>query len=180
MATHPYHLCILIFITAFVQILAHRNDSTSYLNDLRRKNKIVSVKDSFPDRNFVLDMMQLSADIFEVKNNLPEEAISNPKFEVKLWINAKFSTEAMIVTSKEENSTAFVIFKGSDNFDDWLVNINIKLEKSKFTNAPVSVEVHRGFQDALFDQDIVGEIEDKVLELVGEDGKVIFTGHSLG
>jgi len=177
---------------------------------------------SFPDRNLVFDMMQLSADIFDMeKESSPADAITNPKYKLELFIKANFSTHAMVVTerhdedegyNKDDNQvdydhdqdffkntfhsisnttstlknntkkTCIVVYRGSDEIADWLVDLNIKLEKSKFVNAPQDVMVHRGFQDALFGQNITDIVENKVLELIGEDGdgEVIVTGHSLG
>lgn len=149
----------------------------------RRKLVASSFADTFPDKSLVLDLMQLSKDIYSVDEEgvLPADAISDPKFEELFWLEAEFSTEVMIVGSQDDqNFPPVVVFRGSEERDDWLVNANIVLDKSKFQNAPDLVEVHRGFQNALFDQDVVGVIEEKVLELVGESGQVIVTGHSLG
>jgi predicted lipase len=122
--------------------------------------------------------MQLSKDIFDVDNGVrPQDAISNPDYEFNFWIEAPFSTEAMIVT---HNTKPIIVFRGSEERDDWRVNLNIPTEKSEFVNAPDSVKIHRGFQSALFDQNVVSTLESKLLQLIGTDGDVIVTGHSLG
>ncbi len=140
--------------------------------------------DTFPDRNLVLDLMQLSYDVYAVDEPdiSASDAITDPKFEEVLWIEAKFSTEVMIVKSREDQDfPPIVVFRGSEELDDWKVNTNFGLVKSKFQNAPDSVEMHQGFQNALFNQeDVIGKVEEKVLELIGESGEVIVTGHSSG
>lgn len=141
--------------------------------------------DVFPDRNLVLELIQLCFDIFCVKNNVttPEEAISNPKFQYEDWIKPHFSTTCMIVSFQEDGSSRVpvVIFRGSDDRDDYEVDFNIPFDKSKFSNAPSDVKIHRGFQNALFDQNVVQDIEKKILNILGDNGhNVIVTGHSLG
>ncbi len=176
---------------------------------------------AFPDRHLVLDLMQLSADIFAMDdgngNDSPADAITNPKYQLELFIKANFSTHAMIVTPQQQvggfdvdgidggdeisssssttRKTCIIVYRGSDDINDWLVDLNIELEKSEFINAPDDVMVHRGFQNALFGQNITGMVEDKVLELCGGGGEssngageaeteaeaeIIVTGHSLG
>ncbi len=143
-----------------------------------------SFPDNFPNRNLVLDLMQLSDDIYAVdEQDIPTfDAISDAKFEGVLWIEAEFSTEVMIIKSREDQDfPPIVVFRGSEELDDWKANTNIGLVKSKFQNAPDSVQMHRGFQNALFSQEnVIGKVEEKILELVGESGEVIVTGHSLG
>ena len=126
--------------------------------------------------------MQLSRDIHFIKGDVSaSDAISDPKFELVLWLEAEFSTGVMIVRSREDRDLPpIVVFRGSEKLDDWKVNLNLKMDQSKFENAPKSVKVHRGFQNALFDQNIVRKVEKKICELVGESGEVIVTGHSLG
>ncbi len=153
------------------------------LEESRKLASLVSFADTFPDRNLVLDLMQLSEDIYAVDENgiSASDAISDPKFEEVLWIEADFSTEVLVVRSRQDRDfPPIVVFRGSEEFDDWLVNANILLVKSKFQNAPDSVEMHQGFQNALFDQNVIGKVEEKVLDMVGEKGEVIVTGHSLG
>ncbi len=144
--------------------------------------------DTFPERNLVLDMMQLCADVFKVGGGItPQDAISNPKFQFELWIHASFSTTGMIVSAAHDTGarnkttiTPIIVFRGSDSIQDWIVDLDVEMETSKFPNAPSDVMCHKGFQDALFDQDVISNIEGKIVELIGEEGNVIFTGHSLG
>ncbi len=177
-------------------------------------SRVTSTTTTFPDKHLVFDLMQLSVDIFAMDgNDLPADAITNPKYKLELFIEADFSTHAMIVTPKQHDEivsspsssslkstdtttttttrkTCIVVYRGSDDINDWLVDLNIELEKSKFINAPDDVMVHRGFQNALFGQNITGIVEDKVLELCGggessngageAEAEVIVTGHSLG
>ena len=146
--------------------------------------------DTFPDRHLVLDMMQLSNDIYDVdeKGLPPSDAITDPKFEIQFWLQADFSTEVMIVTTTSTSlydspkPLIAVVFRGSEEIDDWLVNGNIITEPSEFINAPDSVRIHQGFQGALFDQGIVDIVEAKILNLIKRmgDSEVVITGHSLG
>lgn len=134
------------------------------------------------DKHFVLDMMELCFDIFEVTNDVtPQEVISNTKFKFEQYYKAEFSTVAMLVTFQRGNETIpVVIFRGSVSFDDWMVDMDTRMEESKFTNAPSGVMVHRGFQDALFNQNIVQDIEAKIIDMIGRNADIMVTGHSLG
>lgn len=147
--------------------------------------------DIFPEKNLVLDLMQLSNDVFYIHGHNKESKLTNQNYEFQLWVEADFSTEFMIVKSKDDIPKIIVVFRGSEEFDDWLTNTNMLNVKSKFVNAPPSVKLHRGFQRALFDsgvtdqrdpldQSVVRTVEEAVLELVGDEGEVILTGHSLG
>lgn len=182
---------IFFVVSTFVILYESKSrngDKFSFLRTAAEKNsehKLEFFPDIFPNRNLVLDLMQLCVDIFGVNKNgrTAQEAISNPKFQYEDWIQPKFSTTCMIVSFEEEGSSRVpvVVFRGSDDLDDYKVDFDIPLEKSKFTNAPSDVKVHRGFQDALFDQDVVQDIEKKILDILGETGEnVIVTGHSLG
>ena len=153
-------------------------------------------RDEFPDKHLVYDMMQLCADVFKVEDDRlsPQDAITNPKYKFEDYFHAPFSTVGMIVsiannktttkqhTKSYQNQTAIpiIIFRGSDNLQDWTVDFDVMMETSKFPNAPSDVKCHKGFQDALFEQDVVTNIENKVVRLIGDEGNVIFTGHSLG
>lgn len=170
---------------------APREFTQKQIRQQERKERNFSSKfaDVIPERNLVFDMMQLSADIFEVaKDKTPEEAISNPKFKLEHWIEAKVSTTAMIVSFQKEadrkagNITVpVVVFRGSNDLDDYGVDMKVIKEKSRFTNAPSDVKLHKGFQDALFDQGVVQDIENMILNMTtGKDGEVFLTGHSLG
>ncbi len=137
-------------------------------------------------------MMQLCADIFKIDQGLtPEEAITDPKFELELYIHASFSTVGMIVSvnnnatsyfnnNTEPKITPIIVFRGSDDVQDWIVDIDVEMEASKFPNAPSDVMCHKGFQDTLFDQGVISDIEKTIVKLIGNEGSVIFTGHSLG
>ncbi len=175
-------LVTFIISLSALTFLSHHTPESHPLHQTRKL--ATSFSDTFPNRNLVLDLMQLSYDIYEVDEQdiSASDAITDPKFEEVLWIEAEFSTEVMIVRSREDQSfPPIVVFRGSEELDDWLVNTNIEMVKSKFQNAPDSVEVHEGFQNALFSQEnVIGKIEEKILELVGESGEVIVTGHSLG
>jgi hypothetical protein len=185
-------LCITFVAITFV--FTKSNDSqflkTRRSRKLENSSLSQSFADTFPNRFLVVDLMQLSKNIYDVDDEgvSPEETVSilspeNPtkNFELKFWVEAEFSTEAMIVTRiNEESSTPIIVFRGSEEPDDWTANLNFLLETSEFINAPASVMIHRGFQSALFDQDITSQLENELLQLIGEDGDVIVTGHSLG
>merc|ERR1712038_107524 len=153
-----------------------------------------SFADLFPDRNLVNDLMGLSDDIFYVRKKSPSSSsFRHPKFEEVLYMEAELSTDLMIVTAKNNYDgdgnkfppmppmPPIVVYRGSESLDDWDVNFNLDLKKSRFENAPEDVFVHDGFQSALFDQDVISKVEDTVLELInGTSGEVILTGFSQG
>ena len=177
-----------IMVTIAVVFLIGNNHNNYDLWDggrrwlLRKLGK--DYADIFPNKNLVLDLIQLSNDIYDVGEN--GSGFTNQNYDLKLWVEADFSTECMIVTSKDEASNIVVVFRGSDEFNDWLANANMFKDDAKFVNAPSSVKLHRGFQRALFDpvldqsSSVVDIVEKKVLELVGNDNEVILTGHSQG
>ncbi len=141
-----------------------------------------SFADTFPEPTLVLDLCELCSNINKVKENdnkkgvSPEEAIGS-KYKLQLWIDAEFSVEAMVVT-EQRSSSVLVVFKHSSGGDDWRTNVNFSL--SRFQGAPNNVLVHKGFHNALQGQGITTQIEEKVIDLVGNDGEVIITGHSQG
>jgi hypothetical protein len=161
-----------------------------------------SFADTFPDKHLVLDMVHLSRDIYSVDEGVePKDAISNPKFKFQYWIETEKSTEAMIVTYETEkeskvdkevetsSSPIVVIFRGTEDYQDMKTDASLILAKNKFVNAPETVKIHSGFQHALFGdgdtddsthRDVIHSLEDQVLNLVGESGEVVITGHSLG
>ena len=62
-----------------------------------------------------------------------------------------------------------------------MADVNIIREKSKFVNAPDDVYIHWGFQDALFEFNVIGQIEEQVMQMIdGDGGEMIVSGHSLG
>lgn len=189
----------LVFLTlASIVILASFVHYSNVENRTRgiqqNKRKLAPFVDIFPDKSLVVDVGQLSRDIATVDDEGdfdPPASITNPKFKFVSWIQAEKVTEIMIVKSQEEDdnddgdsesssSMVVVIFRGTEDTDDWIADAKIIKDPSKFVNAPDDVKIHRGFQNALFDEDIMGQVEAKVIELVGEEGEVFITGHSLG
>lgn len=141
--------------------------------------------DIFPDKNLVLDLVRLNVDIYNVDKIYedPKDAISNDKFKMMQFIRAEVSTEVMVLscdTDETYTSKPIVVFRGTEDFQDAMADGKLTRVKSKFVNAPEDVFIHRGFQKALFDEDIVGQVEEKILEMAGESGEVIISGHSLG
>ena len=184
--TNSFHRVILTLSIVFISFLGYERLQYARSSLLRKLSGPYA--DVFPDSDLVVDLMQLSNDIFDESTHY-ESTFSNPNFDFQLWVEANFSTEFLIVTSKRDGKTV-VVFRGSEEYDDWLTNVNIMLVKSKFVNAPSSVKLHRGFQRALFNHDVSGGdvlvqsvidiVEEKVLELSGDNGDVILSGHSLG
>jgi predicted lipase len=180
----------ILFITfiAITFVLKVSNRSLVRNKIRTRELQTPTFANTFPDRHLVANLMQLSEDIYDVDDGVPpQDAISNPYYEFKFWIEALLSTEAMIVLDNEKSPSLttttgrpIIVFRGSEERDDWEVNFNIPTEKSEFINAPDSVKIHRGFQSALFDQNIISQLETELLQLIGKDGDVIVTGHSLG
>ena len=178
-----------------IALIKHSSDNA--LRSLRRRLSGPPYADIFPRWDETKYMIQLSDDIYNIEDGgNPRDAITDDRWDFKLWIIASFSTEAMILKSKEADGKVVVIFRGSEETDDWLANFNIIQEPSKFVNAPSDVELHSGFQGALFDVNpltiedttsrftkssyVVTELENEVLNLVGTSGEFWVTGHSLG
>jgi len=171
-------------ITKLTLTKPNHNSQPNHSNE--RKLQSSSFADTFPERQRVLEMSQLSHAIYKVDDDglTPQSAVDtfNNNYNVKLWIDSQqSSTNAMVVQSKVDSSVV-VVFRGSEDFDDWLTNINLFREDSKFDHAPNNVKLHRGFQNAVFTEDVLPMIETKVLDLVGanSNGKLFITGHSLG
>jgi hypothetical protein len=190
-------------VTLIVKFSAPTNDSSSLLLQLRRK-LYVPFANQFPSKYVIKDLAQLSSDIYSVdgQGKTPQEAITDKsKWDFKYWLEAAYSTEAMIVKGKSTGNTV-VVFRGSEELDDFLSVANILQERSRFTNAPWRVKIHQGFQGPLtdtnkmkievppcnqnscttstFNGNVVSRLEAEVLNHVGQNGEVTITGHSLG
>ncbi len=115
----------------------------------------------------------------------------------------------IVSSSADDDTTSsptkvVVAFRGSEQeFDDWFTNSKIKRVDSKFVGASSKVDVHQGFQSAVTDinnlnvrgqpcnpscddysykepsNGVAQRIEQELLDLVGEDGEVYITGHSV-
>ena len=141
--------------------------------------------DIFPDKDLVQDLFQICKDLYKIddENYDPKDAISDDKFELVKWITSEFSTEVMILKSDLDETYAskpIIVFRGSEDFNDALVNVQIEREQSRFVNAPDDVFIHRGFQDALFEFNVTEQIEEQVMQMIDEEGEIILSGHSLG
>ena len=142
--------------------------------------------DALPDKDLVWDTVELNRVIYDVNDEKPASDVLNeelPKFELIQWIDAGISLEAMIVTSR--CTPPIVVFRGSEDAEDWAVNAHFDLQKLTFVNAPPDVEVHQGFQLAVTQPLITGrsvleEVGETLVNLVGVSGEVVITGHSLG
>ena len=88
------------------------------------------------------------------------------------------SPSAWIVADEPSSSTRFFVIQGSDNLDHW--RINLSFDPIVFEDPSLGVTVHRGvYETALL-------LYERFLPLVRDhlascpNGKVAFTGHSLG
>ena len=88
----------------------------------------------------------------------------------------------MIVTANLRYfKTPIVVFRGSQDVDDWATNIKAEPVKAEFEGAPAGVKIHKGFHDGMFGGNVVNDIEERVLKILGKKFKsVIVTGYSLG
>ncbi len=80
-------------------------------------------------------------------------------------------TQGFVVEARD-HSFAALVFRGSAQLEDWLVNLEIVPE-----DWPRGGSVHEGFQEAL--DDVWGRIE-RVLDDLAADTPVFYSGHSLG
>lgn len=159
-----------------------------------------------PGHQEVLELSELTDKILLIDSSTPPDAvIPSPKYKVHLWIEAEFSTEFIVLTQhpptrdnifanpadtsqqqETEKDKLIVMFRGSENLDDWLANLNIMLETAKFQGSPQNVKVHRGYQNALYQEDIPARIEDTIFSLFNDtslnlpSNEVLLSGHSQG
>lgn len=152
-------------------------------------------------------MVKLADDIFYIDSsgNVDSSRITASKWTLKLWVDAEWSVEAMIVQGEGKTVATF---RGSEReLDDWMTNFEFIRTPSKFAGAPTGwwdgVWVHKGFQDALTDpgtltvkggacnpicetlhgessSSAVDRLEREIIDLIGSNGELHVTGHSLG
>lgn len=166
-----------------------------------------SLKDRFPDSQHVSDLSELTVKILQIgPSTPPEDIIPSPKYKIHLWFEASYSTEVLVVTQHNSNqnpkdnifankkispSTAkrdklIIMFRGSEDWEDWVSNINIGMDEAKFETSPSNVKVHRGFQNNLFQENIPAQLEEKIFSLLNDTtlnltpNNVVLSGHSLG
>ena len=198
-------LLLSLCLVALVQFTSVGQDSSS----LRRK--LVAFKNTVPNKTLITDLIQLSDNIYSVNGasvNPDVATKSNAKTGTNwffhLWVEAEYSTEAMVVSSLGSSTKVVVAFRGSESeFDDWFTNAKIIRVDSKFVGASSKVGVHRGFQGAVTDinnlnvrgqpcnptcdnysgneprNGVAQRIEQELLDLVGPNGEVYITGHSV-
>ena len=196
-------LLLSLCLVALVQFTSDRG----YSSTLRRK--LAAFKNTVPNKTLITDLIQLSDNIYGVNGaavNANVATKSNAKTGTKwffhLWVEAEYSTEAMIVSSIDSSTKVVVAFRGSEQeFDDWFTNAKIIRVDSKFVGASSRVGVHRGFQGAVTDVNdlnvrgqpcnptckkkseprngVAQRVEQELINLVGPSGEVYITGHSV-
>ena len=143
--------------------------------------------DTFPERQLVVDAMELQTLLLE--NTFVD--FNEKKFRRQLATNGfnleyidveKPGATVMIVTANLRYfKTPIVVFRGSQDVDDWATNIKAEPVKAEFEGAPAGVKIHKGFHDGMFGGNVVNDIEERVLKILGKKFKsVIVTGYSLG
>ncbi len=143
---------------------------------------------AFPDPQMVLDLSELTVKILEIKSDSNPVDVIPSKYTLHLWIDAEYSTEAMVVTT---NGTSYgnriiVVFRGSESFDDYIANTNVLMEDPTFLpDAPDDVKIHKGYQACFLIENTPQRIEDVILNLLNNstinfDQEIVLTGHSLG
>lgn len=191
-----------LFSVAFLSIeLAHKWNEPQNGRNLTRKLQ-APFSDRIPDRNLVLALTTTSADIFSVTDDMIKSATMDQViswkagWEFKYWLDTDDSTEAMVLKSTVGNKVPLIVFRGSEDVQDWMTNFDIG--KRPFPNAPSGVEAHNGFQGSLFDNQRIRTVNEaketqvlkkvnafellktKALELMGDTNEIHVTGHSLG
>lgn len=144
-----------------------------------------SVSTNFPTPEDALEFIHLSYAVQEFQSC--EEIEIEPTFpdgaKCEYYQETLLGTEAMIVTSSV-NEYIGVLFGGSDQLRDWLVDVTI--EKTLFgpPEHPIEndVRVHLGFNDALFYDGIFYILLQYVRDLHHKypTRRIFSSGHSLG
>lgn len=180
-----YCLCYLLFLSV-TQI---KNFDLNVIKIEKKRNLAISVNSAeFPDPQMVLDLSELTVKILQIKSDSNPEDVIPSKYTVHLWIDAEYSTEAMVVTT---NGTSYgnriiVVFRGSESFDDYVANANVVMEDPIFLpDAPDDVKIHKGYQACFLTENTPQRMEDVILNLLNNstinfDQEIILTGHSLG
>jgi predicted lipase len=150
-----------------------------------QKGKAFTYADEFSNQELVLQVAKLSKEVYNIKGTTtPEEAISDETCKVLLWLEASRGTEALV--AKLSSNSLAVIFRGSEDIEDWLTNLNKTLDESKIVDGSPdpAVRLHRGFQNALFENDAANTIEETLMKALEDDAslskEIVLSGHSLG
>ena len=160
--------------------------------------------DKIPGSLLVKALINISKDIYAVTDDLIASSnIHNviswqDGWDFKFWLDSVDSTEAMIVKSTgwDGGYKTVIVFRGSEEVDDWLTNL--ETVQRHFPNAPYNVKVHQGFLESLVDNqqiriiteametkvlpsaNVISLLEEKALEVMGGTNELHLTGHSLG
>jgi hypothetical protein len=188
-------LVLLSTLTLLVKLDIFNKDgivaNSNILPRLRKLQSVIPYVDKLPTADEAIAMVLLSSRIYDVNETalvlvadvLPDNYVANEED----WIDIQ-STQAMIVRSNYTDRTnhVAVTFQGSVDWDDWQTNFDLALTPIDFgDDIPNGVGVHQGFRDALMEDGIIEEIEEKVLNLLNDQSlnlshEIYVTGHSLG
>ena len=91
--------------------------------------------------------------------------------QVDKFIDAN-DTECFVVAAEGDHAWAALVFRGTENIQDWLINAHFKMGPW-----PLGGNVHEGFRNAL---DTVWERVEATLQKVAGDVPLFLSGHSLG
>lgn len=142
--------------------------------------RLNTYQDTFLPREVVRTGLRMSMMIYRLEPGV--DVSTGNRFRghnVRLFAENSEGTEVMVLENLE-TGLVYVVFRGSEEGDDWWTNLDVGLDSCLFEGAPNNALVHSGFQDALYDEGIVYDVENVVTAIVGTDGEVFITGHSLG
>jgi len=178
------HRATYAVIKLFIALLSSR---VLCSDEIRIKN---DTNMSFPTTKEAIELNRLSRYVYEARrltcarvmksNILPEN--------ITCYLNDwnRIGTETMVVTSSSEDSTGYiaVLFAGTDEKRDVLIDANINLVPFGNTTNPIDEDilVHSGFNKALFFNDLPWKILDTLISLRKQfpSYKLYISGHSLG
>lgn len=186
-------LCLTIFgLCHFLyhSIVQKNKFENRYNTSQKAERRSLTVEENieFPDPQMVLDLSELTVKILDIKSDSNPEDFIPSKYKLHLWIDADYSTEAMVVTTDGESygNRIIVMFRGSESVEDYLANANVIMEDPTFLpDAPDGVKIHRGYQACFLTENTPQRIEDMIFSLLNNsemkmNQEIILSGHSLG
>ena len=166
-----------------------------------------SFQDEIPSKFMVREMADLSKSIYHAEDmergTSPIDALGPQKdrWDFKLYLDAEDGTQAWILKSKSSWSGSTqkvaIIFRGTDDREDWFTNLEMNRDVNQFQNAPANVELHAGFQESIFDKQGISVISadkteshysssvkeiitTRIVPLLSDTNQLWTAGHSLG
>lgn len=170
-----------IYYTIYNDLFCGKEECDLILRDLKYDSKIdVS--------NYSINLARYVADLI---NRVYQKADTKDLLKIKdLYIKENSDPFGMIW--KDKNNNMYVIFRGSENFKEWLQDLNlsqnnfskktknvnhqVKFQSMLFSGSPALPNVHKGFYD------VYSQVIDDIDSLINNNKPttIVFGGHSLG